>query len=65
MRILPKKENQDVGFYYEVSDEQIVEHQKKGVSEILEWVESTAKFIYEMQSPEERERMNKAKNYKW
>lgn len=65
MKILPKKENQDVGFYYEVNDEQIIEHQKKNVTEIIEWVESTAKFIYEMQSPEERERMNKAKNFKW
>jgi hypothetical protein len=65
MKIVPKKENQNVGFHYTVTDEQIKEHQKKSVGEIINWVESTAKFIYDMQTPEERERMERAKNFKW
>lgn len=65
MTIEPKKENGNVGFHYTVTDEQIREHQKKSVEEIIEWVESTAKFIYEIQTPEERKRMKQAKNFKW
>jgi hypothetical protein len=65
VKIIPKKENENVGFHYTVTDEQIKAHQQKSVAEIMEWVESTAKFIYEMQTPEERERMKKAKNFKW
>jgi len=65
MKIKPKKENENVGFHYTVTDEQIKAHQAKSFEEIINWVESTAKFIYEMQTPEERERMKKAKNFKW
>jgi len=65
MKIIPKKENENIGFHYTVTDAQIAEHQKKSVAEIIEWLESTAKFIFEVQTPEERERMKKAKNYKW
>lgn len=65
MSVIPKKENENVGFYYTVTDEQIREHRKKSVEEIINWVESTAKFIYDLQTPEERERMKKAKNFKW
>ncbi len=60
--ISPKLENADKGFHYTVSEEQIKEHQKRSVKEIFEWLEKTSKFIYEMQTPEERERMRKAKN---
>lgn len=65
MSVIPKKENENVGFYYTVTDEQIREHRKKSVEEIINWIESTAKFIYDLQTPEERERMKKAKNFKW
>jgi hypothetical protein len=60
MKIIPKKENQNVGFFYTVTDEQIAEHQKKSVEEIINWVERTAEFIYNTQTSEERERMQKA-----
>ena len=61
----PKRENKNTGFHYSVTDDQIKEHQKKSAGEILTWLEETAKFVYEIQTPEERERMKKAKNYKW
>lgn len=63
MKVSPKKENENVGFHYTVTDEQIKEHQKKSVEEIINWVES--KFIYDMQTPQERARMKSAKNFKW
>ena len=64
MSIVPKKENENVGFHYTVTDEQIKAHQMKSTEEILNWLEETAKFIYEVQTPEERERMKRAKNFK-
>ena len=65
MTIIPKKENENIGFHFTVTDEQLKEHQKKSTEDIINWLESTAKFIYDMQTPEERERMKKAKNFKW
>ena len=57
MEIEPE-ENQK-GFYYTVTDEQIREHQQRTVKQIFEWLESTLEFIHRFQTPEERERMNK------
>lgn len=61
-KIIPKAENAKKGFHYTVTDEQIKEHQKRSIEEIFEWLEKTNKFIYEMQTPEERERMRMIKN---
>ncbi len=61
--IVPKAENADKGFHYTVTDEQIQEHQRRSVKEIFEWLENTTKFIYAIQTPEERERLSKAKNF--
>jgi len=61
----PKKENVNVGFHYNATDEQIKAHQKKSTEEIFISLKETAKFIYDIQTPEERERMKKAKNFKW
>ncbi len=61
-KIIPKAENADKGFHYTVTEEQIREHQKRSVKEIFEWLEKTNKFIYAIQTPEERERMKRAKN---
>ena len=60
--IIPKAENANKGFHYTVTDEQIKEHQKRSIEEIFEWLEKTNKFIYEMQTPEERARMRMMKN---
>lgn len=57
MEIEPKEGQK--GFYYSVTDEQIREHQQRTVAEVFEWLESTLQFVYKMQTPEERERMNK------
>ena len=61
-KIIPKAENADKGFHYTVTDVQIEEHQKRSVKEIFEWLEKTNKFIYALQTPEEREMARKIKN---
>lgn len=61
-KLIPKAENANKGFHYTVTEEQIAEHQKRSLKEIFEWLETTSKFIYQMQTPEERERMRRAKN---
>jgi hypothetical protein len=63
--IIPLEENENVGFHYTVTDEQLATRAKMTTEEILNWVEETAKFIYELQTPQERELMKLAKNFKW
>ena len=63
MAIKPKLENANIGFHYKVKDAQIAAHQKKSVEEILMWIEETSKFIYEVQTPEERLRTKLAKQF--
>ncbi len=53
----PIKENATKGFDYTVTEEQIAEHQKRTIAEIFRMMEAHAKFLYEIQTPEERERM--------
>lgn len=63
MEIEPKHENANKGFHYTVTDEQIRLHQQKSIEEILLWIEETSKFIYEIQTPEERKRMKLTKQF--
>ncbi|MBK9286045.1 MAG: hypothetical protein IPM51_17250 [Sphingobacteriaceae bacterium] len=65
MKIQPKKENENVGFHYTVTDEQMEAYSKLSIEQKLQWLASTAKFIYDIQTPEERERCKRAKNFKW
>ena len=64
MAIIPKKENEGVGFRYHVTMEQMLEHQKKSTDEILEWIEEHAAFLQAFQTEEDRERMRIMKNKK-
>lgn len=54
--ITPKKENEGVGFTYTVTMEQMEKHAALSVEDVFKWIEETATFIYELQTPEERER---------
>ena len=63
MEIIPKIENANIGFHYTVTDEQIKAHQQKSIEEILLWLEETSKFIYSVQTPEERLRMKLVKQF--
>ena len=61
-KIIPIKENENKGFHYTVTDEQIRIHQNRSVQEIFEWLESTSRFVYNLQTPEEKERSRSVKN---
>jgi hypothetical protein len=61
--IIPKKENEGKGFHYTVTDQQIEEHRKRSLLEIFQWLEETNKFIYSIQTPQEREKMKMVKNF--
>ena len=50
------KENEGVGFTYTVTEEQVRKHMALPPEAILQWIEEMATFIYELQTPEERER---------
>lgn len=64
MKIPPKKENENVGFAYHVTMEQIREHQKKSPEEILLWIEEYAAFVNAFQTEEDKQRMRLLKNKK-
>ncbi len=51
-------ETDKVGFFYSVTKEQVEEHRKRSIEEILEWLESTNELIWSLQTEEERERKN-------
>lgn len=63
LNIIPIKENENIGFHYTITDEQLEARSKMTTEEIINWVEKTAKFIYKLQIPEERERMKLVKKF--
>ncbi|MBI5219467.1 MAG: hypothetical protein HY958_11105 [Bacteroidia bacterium] len=50
----PMSRDDSSGFYYEVTDNLIQEHQKRSVTEILEWIETTNEIIWKLQTEEEK-----------
>ncbi len=64
MAVTPKKENEEIGFRYHVTMEQMLEHQKRSTEEIFDWLEKFAAFLRDYQSDEDKERMRKMKNKK-
>ena len=52
----PLKQNEGVGFTYTMTMEQMQKHAALTPEAVLEWIQQTATFIYELQTPEERER---------
>ncbi len=54
-KIIPKKENENKGYHYSVTDEQIAAYSKWTLYEKMRWIEETNKFIYSVQTPAERE----------
>jgi hypothetical protein len=55
-KLIPAKANQNKGFHYTVTDEQIAAHQKLSGREIFEWLESTTRFVSKLQTAEEKQR---------
>jgi hypothetical protein len=53
--IVPKQENEGIGFSYTVTDEQIAQHQKLSISQIFDWLDSTRKLAESVQTEKEKE----------
>ena len=60
-KIKPKKQNKDAGFYFTVTEEQVKVHRKRSIAEIFEWLEKMNKFLFAVQTPEERKLMREVK----
>ncbi len=48
LNIIPIKENENIGFHYTITDEQLEARSKMTTEEIINWVKETAKFIYKL-----------------
>lgn len=62
MNLTPKKENENLGFRYHVTLEQMREHQKRTPEEIFQWIEEYALFLQTFQTEEEKAITRKLKN---
>lgn len=52
------------GYYYEVTKEQVEEHRKRTIPEILAWLHNTNLFLSKIQTEEEKLRMESLRNPK-
>ena len=59
--LFPKLTNQDRGYFFDVTDQQIEEHLNRSVADIFSWLEHANQFIFEMQTPIERDRSKTSK----
>jgi hypothetical protein len=59
--MVPKKENENVGYFYDVSDDEIKAHQQRSVIDIFMWIESTNRFVHSIQTGMEKQRSQVAK----
>jgi len=62
--IVPKLENEGVGFSYTVSDEQIAQHKKLSIAQIFDWLDSTRRLVESVQTEKEKEFAKRLKNKK-
>lgn len=51
----PKAENANKGYYFDVTELEIQAHLKRSTKDIFEWLESTNKFVYALQTATERQ----------
>lgn len=58
---VPKLENENKGYFFVISDEAILEARKRSIEEIFQWLENANRFVYALQTPEERQRVQQAK----
>jgi len=58
---LPKKENEGKGYFFSVTEEEIRQHMNRSPKDIFQWLESTNKFVSQVQNSQEKERSKMAK----
>jgi len=59
--LLPKKENEGKGYFFSVTEEEIRQHMNRSPKDIFQWLESTNKFVSQVQNSQEKERSKMAK----
>ena len=60
--LTPKVENQNRGYYFSVTEDEIRAHLNRSCKDIFQWIETTNRFVYQVQTPQERtkSRLSKA-----
>lgn len=56
-----KNLNQNKGYYYSVTDDEIKAHLARSCKDIFQWIETTNRFVYQAQTPQERFRTKASK----
>ena len=56
-----KKQNQNRGYHFTVTQEQVTAHQKLTVSEVFDWLEKMNAFLFSVQTPAQRSIMKEVK----
>lgn len=59
--IIPKKENENIGFWYTATDEQIAKHKTLSTKELFVWIQAGNEFLAAIQTPQERANMRAIK----
>lgn len=57
----PKAENQNKGYFFTVSDDEIKDHLNRSPKDIFQWLETTNKFVNQIQTPLEKRRSRLSK----
>ncbi len=57
----PIAENQNRGYHFHVNEQQIKAHQKRSIIEIFAWIESTNRFLHQIQQDNEKMRIKLSK----
>jgi hypothetical protein len=52
--VFPKQKSSHRGYYFDVTDDQIKEHLARSCKDIFQWLETTNRFVYQIQTPKER-----------
>ena len=54
--LLPKQENKGRGYFYNVTEEEIKQHVGRSTEDVFYWIESTNRFVSQLQTDHERKR---------
>jgi len=57
----PKSENQDKGYFFTVSDDEIKAHMSRSPKDIFQWLETTNRFVNQIQTPQEKRKSKLSK----
>ena len=59
--LLPKKENEGKGYFFDVTEEEIKQHLNRSPKDIFQWLESTNRFVSQIQTSTEKKRSKTVK----